>query len=1152
MNALENFAMPWADVLLKGLLISLLAGSALAFMRRASASQRNLVLRMAFSLLLVLPISAFLPPIYSIPWPRAAVSAPTMILAPMTYVPRAVSAETAAPIVYQPMAPSFWERLRELPWKSGLIGFWLAGVCGFLGYQALGLWRLRRLHRSAQAVDDEAFHDLAESLAAELAIQQKLRFRESASTRVPLAWGVFQPLVLLPAAWQEWSPAELESVLRHELGHIANADYLGRLVGHWACALHWPNPLVWMLARSLRLAQEQACDDLALGARDLTAEAYARLLLETARSLNGSGSGRSANPPSGALAMATPSTLERRLLAVMDAGRNRRRVSKGAILLACCSLGLIFVGLGSARVLAVEEKKPAPVLTVSTLPVSQVTLETKFMQVPIPELMELIKSQGGDPSKIGQLQALEPKQVAPFIESLARIPGAEMMSAPSVTTQSGRRAIISSGEPSIPDVPTLNLDITPTVDGAAVDLKMAAKFTWDGVDKPADLNLNSTEHPGTHELQIDALLSKGETGYIIGTPDPEKKRVTLLIIGVSAPPEPRDAPSRNDGTMANPGSEAERVGQLVLPSVDLKDADLVVALNAVQTASKEADPEGRGVALVIKRFSNEQGQPLGVLPGPDQVSFTKNLRNISVANAIRQLTAEADVSLAVTDTTYIVGPRLKWPEGTLQSAVEGDYGKKVAHLTLTEFSLDNATPAQAVARLIAAAQKADPDGQGLNIVDRLPSEVGEDALSKLRLDLSRAEADLAEARLSLGKNHPHIQELEAKIAAYRQTFRQEPRITLNLRDISVTDALQQLARLGDFRVSSASDAFMVEPKEVALTDLSAPAPVEPAPADTILEIREGGQMALNGVALDKSGLPQALDALPKHRRIVLRADRNVAYSQTKDVLLQVAQAQIPDVVFSTGGPLPPLLAPAPGMGGATGAEGSGIALGGPDGEAGFHTEFDLPSPPGEPGPNFGYSTMPAPVQTLVVDSEGPPPPRPNAITAEVQADGKVSTLGKLMTLEEFGAKVKELVKARPDQGIVLSAVTTAKAAEIKAVLQACVEGRVSNLMFSKPENSSPPTPMIPPGGDLILPKVSMDNLPLTEALDTVRKLAVEADLTKKGINLVYKKSDKADWVEPYITLSLTNIPAGQTLQYIANLSGGALRAEKEAYVLVID
>jgi len=111
-------------------------------------------------------------------------------------------------------------------------------------------------------------------------------------------------------------------VLLHELAHVERHDCFTQLIAQVACSIYWFNPLAWVAAHRMRVERELACDDrvIAAGAK---ASDYATNLLEVARSLRAP-----SFTSSSAIAMARPSQLSGRLLAVLDSGRNRRSVTR--------------------------------------------------------------------------------------------------------------------------------------------------------------------------------------------------------------------------------------------------------------------------------------------------------------------------------------------------------------------------------------------------------------------------------------------------------------------------------------------------------------------------------------------------------------------------------------------------------------------------------------------------------------------------------------------------------------------------------------------------------------------------------------------------------------------------------------------------------
>ena len=118
-------------------------------------------------------------------------------------------------------------------------------------------------------------------------------------------------------------------VLLHELAHIRRRDCLVHCLAQAALALHWCNPMMWMALARLRAERERACDDLVLVAGTRGSD-YAEHLLDIARQFRRQRMGVAA------VAMARPSELEGRLLAILDPLRSRRPTDRARLGLGDC------------------------------------------------------------------------------------------------------------------------------------------------------------------------------------------------------------------------------------------------------------------------------------------------------------------------------------------------------------------------------------------------------------------------------------------------------------------------------------------------------------------------------------------------------------------------------------------------------------------------------------------------------------------------------------------------------------------------------------------------------------------------------------------------------------------------------------------------
>ena len=213
-----------------------------------------------------------------------------------------------------------------------LSAVWLAGAV-LVGLRfALAHVALARLVRRARALP-------ASRLPAGWGRE---RVVASGEVTAPLAWGALVPRIVLPARAGAWPAGRLAAALLHERAHVRRRDGLALAAAQLACALYWFVPFVWVAARAQREEGERACDDLVLAA-GLPAHEYAAHLLAVATEAWG------ARPRAAAAAMAGGSGLERRIGAILAAGRARAGAGARAPRAALIAVALLVLPLATLR-----------------------------------------------------------------------------------------------------------------------------------------------------------------------------------------------------------------------------------------------------------------------------------------------------------------------------------------------------------------------------------------------------------------------------------------------------------------------------------------------------------------------------------------------------------------------------------------------------------------------------------------------------------------------------------------------------------------------------------------------------------------------------------------------------------------------------------
>jgi beta-lactamase regulating signal transducer with metallopeptidase domain len=331
------------EVAWKGALISLAVLGLVAVLRRASAASRHLLLVLGAGCLLVLPL-------FSVGLPsRELAVLPTE---PVGGVESTDGhgltrdghglAQTVTTQRVQRAAPPVGSRL---PVTGGLALVVLAVSALFLGRLALAVWRLGRLYAGSLAAP-QAWQEIFEELKGRL----EARLGISSEVAVPVTFGWRRPVVLLPEAARGWEEAQLREALLHELAHVRRHDWALQMIGRAARALHWFDPLVWLLSRRLLLEAELACDDQVLRAGAGPAD-YAGRLVALAREA------RSASRrPAEALAFARPSGLASRVASILDPCRRRGAPGRLAVAGTALAALIFLLAVAPARLVRAEQR----------------------------------------------------------------------------------------------------------------------------------------------------------------------------------------------------------------------------------------------------------------------------------------------------------------------------------------------------------------------------------------------------------------------------------------------------------------------------------------------------------------------------------------------------------------------------------------------------------------------------------------------------------------------------------------------------------------------------------------------------------------------------------------------------------------------------
>ena len=309
-------------------------------LRRRSAALRHRVLVISLlAALLVGPLSLALPE-----WPVTVPSSASLELRDDTLPLESAGVPVDVKVARVTRPTPGHAPLTSWPAAWSIAFFvWIAGAVIMAGALGTAVLRTRRLIAGGSRVDDAQWVEILGRVAAGYELTRAVTLTRTASPDLLATCGWRHPRVLLPRHSRDWAVERAQIVLAHELAHVRRNDWLAQMAGEAVRVALWFNPLVWIVCRQLRRESELACDDDVLNA-GVGGREYAGHLLELVRQCR-----RFRASWVSVLPMAHPSTLERRIAAMLNPQLDRRAPSRRALAVLGAVLLLVTIPLASVR-----------------------------------------------------------------------------------------------------------------------------------------------------------------------------------------------------------------------------------------------------------------------------------------------------------------------------------------------------------------------------------------------------------------------------------------------------------------------------------------------------------------------------------------------------------------------------------------------------------------------------------------------------------------------------------------------------------------------------------------------------------------------------------------------------------------------------------
>jgi beta-lactamase regulating signal transducer with metallopeptidase domain len=305
--------------MIKMSLIVLLGLIATVLLRRRSAAVRHWVLAASVVCAAATPLLERVVPVWHLPVSASLFGArvePLALFIPIHERELTARSDGGQQMRFVPVRPANSLRL--------LGPVWLAGFAMSLLVLSVGFARLAWVASRSNPNVGETWARNATALSRRYGLRRPVLLLQSDHPTLLVTWGLRQPKIILPSEARGWPDDRIRIVLAHELAHIRRRDWLTQIVAELLRAVYWFNPLIWIACRQLRRESEHACDDAVLGL-GVEGTDYASTLLDLARAFKHHH--RTFFP---APAMARPSSLERRVSAMLNRGLNRNPLTRSA------------------------------------------------------------------------------------------------------------------------------------------------------------------------------------------------------------------------------------------------------------------------------------------------------------------------------------------------------------------------------------------------------------------------------------------------------------------------------------------------------------------------------------------------------------------------------------------------------------------------------------------------------------------------------------------------------------------------------------------------------------------------------------------------------------------------------------------------------
>ncbi|MDP4177906.1 MAG: M56 family metallopeptidase [Bacillota bacterium] len=142
---------------------------------------------------------------------------------------------------------------------------WILGVSIFLMYVFISYFIFMYKISKERLCADEDIMKISESCRKSLNIKQRVKIIDSMLVKAPTLVGFIRPKILVPHnIINQFTEEEMKYIFIHEFVHLKRKDILLNWINTFVLAIHWFNPVVWLIFMRIKKDCEISCDEMTL------------------------------------------------------------------------------------------------------------------------------------------------------------------------------------------------------------------------------------------------------------------------------------------------------------------------------------------------------------------------------------------------------------------------------------------------------------------------------------------------------------------------------------------------------------------------------------------------------------------------------------------------------------------------------------------------------------------------------------------------------------------------------------------------------------------------------------------------------------------------------------------------------------------------